>query len=207
MTWEVAVIYCTFSYCIFTVFSCFLGCKFLQDFPLSYCSESIVHVWRMFLCKEKAWQQDSRKWGLQILLVLEFTRVWTFLCLTWMQCIWKFSGSSVGISVYQLTMFSELKKPNQNNKSKSSGWWMMTVNNVWIFWLIESQSMYTCSYMHSCTFQAWEMFPIFALSLNHCVSLIQSSIFMLSSMEFMDIMNMGNKVRTLYFKVTLDEGF
>lgn len=34
----------------------------------------------------------------------------------------KFCGSSVGISVYKLSMFSELKKPNQYNKSKNSGW-------------------------------------------------------------------------------------
>lgn len=70
----------------------------------------------------------------------------------------KFCGSSVGISVYKLSMFSELRKTNQYNKSKNSGWWMVTVTNVWIFWLIESQSMYTCSYTHSCTFQVWEMF-------------------------------------------------
>lgn len=56
-------------------------------------------------------------------------------------------------------------------------------------------------------FRHEKCFPIFALGPNHCAYVIQSSIFMLSSMEFMNVMNMGNKVRTPCFKVTLDEGF
>lgn len=123
-----AVIYYMFSYFILAFYSVNSSKIFLY-----LTVQKIMYLCGVcvFLCKEKEWQRDSRKWELHILLVLELTIISIGCELSY---VWpgrnayerKFYGSSVGISVYKLSMFPELKKKEIsiiNQKAVAGEWW------------------------------------------------------------------------------------